>query len=90
MGDSDFFPMFLATLYQITRYCTSPGVYILENTPPPGGMYQLMLVEGGNMKRGREKRGKCKRKRKKGEKNEKGKKNGKINIKWGKIEAKRR
>ncbi len=44
------------------------GVYILENTPPPslGGEYQLMSFGGKNMKRGREKGGKCNRKRKKG------------------------
>ncbi len=59
-----------------------PGVYILENTPLGGGEYQPMSFGGKNMKRGREKGGKCKikgrkrkeegrkgeRKRKKGEK----------------------
>jgi hypothetical protein len=40
----------------------------LENTPPPGGgEYQPMSFWGKNMKRRREKRGKCKRKRKKEE-----------------------
>jgi hypothetical protein len=41
----------------------------LKNTPPPGGWkkYQLMSFGGKNMKRGREKGGKYKRKRKKGE-----------------------
>jgi hypothetical protein len=34
--------------------------------PPPQGRYQLMSFGGKNMKRGREKEGKCKRKRKKG------------------------
>jgi hypothetical protein len=45
------------------------GAYILENTPPPlgGGKYQPMSFGGKNMKRQREKGGKCKRKRKKGE-----------------------
>jgi hypothetical protein len=33
--------------------------------PPPGGKYRLMSFGGKNMKRRREKRGKCKRKRKK-------------------------
>jgi hypothetical protein len=58
------------------------GVYILENTPPRGEKYQPMSFGGKNMKRGREKGGKCKRKRKKGERKlEKGKKKGKINAK---------
>jgi hypothetical protein len=39
----------------------------LENTPPPGGKYQLISFGGNNMKRGREKGGKIKRKKKKGE-----------------------
>jgi hypothetical protein len=45
------------------------GFYILENTPSLGGgkKYQPMSFGGKNMKRGREKGGKCKRKRKKGE-----------------------
>jgi hypothetical protein len=48
------------------------GVYILENTPPPwGGKYQPMLFGGKNMKREREKGGKCKRKRKKEERKRK-------------------
>jgi hypothetical protein len=51
-----------------------PGVYILENTPPPRGKYQPMSFGGKNMKRPREKGGKCRRKRKKGvRKLEKGK-----------------
>ncbi len=33
------------------------GVYILENTPPPGGEYQPMSFGGKNMKRWREKEG---------------------------------
>jgi hypothetical protein len=45
------------------------GVYILDNTPPPQGKYQLMSVGGKNVKRRREIEGKCKRKRKKGERN---------------------
>jgi hypothetical protein len=44
------------------------GVYILENTPHPGGgKCQPMSFGGKNMKRQREKGGKCKRKRRKGE-----------------------
>jgi hypothetical protein len=39
----------------------------LENTPSPGGKYQLMSFGGKNMKRRRKKEVKCKRKRKKGE-----------------------
>ncbi len=35
---------------------SNTGVYILENTPPPGkGKYQLMSFGEKNMKRGREK-----------------------------------
>ncbi len=44
------------------------GAFILENTPALGGGYQPMSFGGKNVKRQREKRGKCKRKRKKGEK----------------------
>ncbi len=40
------------------------GVYILENIPPPRGeKYRPMSFGGKNMKRQKEKRGKCKRKR---------------------------
>jgi hypothetical protein len=40
----------------------------LENTPPPrGGNISRCYLGEKNMKRGREKWGKCKRKRKKGE-----------------------
>jgi hypothetical protein len=39
----------------------------LENTSPWGGKYQPMSFRGKNMKRGREKGGKCKTKRKKWE-----------------------
>jgi hypothetical protein len=48
-------------------YCTQGS--ILENTPPTpgGGKYQPMTFGGKNMKRQREKGGKCERKRKKGE-----------------------
>ncbi len=62
----------------------------MENTPPPplGGEYQAMSFGGKNMKREREKGGKCKRKgrnRKKkverGKKMRKGKKRGKRNAK---------
>jgi hypothetical protein len=42
------------------------GLYI-GNTSPPGGKYQPMSFGGKNMKRRREKGGKCKRERKKGE-----------------------
>jgi hypothetical protein len=47
------------------------GAYILENTPALGGGYQPMSFGGKNVKRQREKRGKCKRKRKKGERKRK-------------------
>jgi hypothetical protein len=49
-----------------------PGVYILENTPPPGrgNICQCLLGEK-NLKRRRENGGKCKRKRKKGKEKEK-------------------
>jgi hypothetical protein len=43
------------------------GLYIGKYPPPLGGEYQLMSFGGKNMKMGREKGGKCKRKRKKGE-----------------------
>jgi hypothetical protein len=55
--------------YMLYRY--PAGVYILENTPPQGGEYQPMSFGGKNMKRGREKGGKCKRKRQKGERKKK-------------------
>jgi hypothetical protein len=42
------------------------GLYVGKYSPPGGG-YQLMSFGGKNMKRRREKGGKCKRKRKKGE-----------------------
>ncbi len=53
---------------------SNPGVYIMENTPPPrgGGKYQPMSFGGKNMKRRREKGGKCKEKGRKGK--EKGRK----------------
>jgi hypothetical protein len=65
------------------------GVYIMENTPSPGGKYQPMSFGGKNMKRPREKGGKCGRKGKKGERKrkkgerklEKRKQKGKINAK---------
>jgi hypothetical protein len=40
----------------------------LENTSPLGGKYQPLSFGGKNMKRQREKGGKCKRKRRKGKK----------------------
>jgi hypothetical protein len=41
-------------------FLLTPRVYILENTPPPREWeYQLMSFGGKNMKRGREKDGKC-------------------------------
>jgi hypothetical protein len=44
------------------------GVYILENTPPPPpGDISRYHLGGKYIKRGREKGGKCQRKRKKGE-----------------------
>jgi hypothetical protein len=49
-------------------------VYILENTPPPprgGKNISRCHLRGQNMKSGREKEGKCKRKRKKVEKKKK-------------------
>jgi hypothetical protein len=42
------------------------GPYIEKYPLPRGGEYQLMSFGGKNMKRQREKQGKCKRKRKKG------------------------
>jgi hypothetical protein len=47
------------------------GVYILENTPPPRGGISANVIWGKNMKRVREKGGKCKRKRKKEERKRK-------------------
>ncbi len=50
--------------------------------PPRGeGEYQPLSFGEKNMKSGREKEGKCKRKRKKGKKKEEGKKKGEINAK---------
>jgi hypothetical protein len=49
--------------------CRNHSARVLENTPPPlggRGKYQPMSFGGNNMKSGREKEGKCKRKRKKG------------------------
>ncbi len=83
-------PVFSGKELQAVLVNITTGVYILENTLPPGrGKYQPMSVGGNNMKSGREKEGKCKRKRKKrdrkgkkGErKREKGKKKGNINAK---------
>jgi hypothetical protein len=42
-------------------------VYIGKYPPPPRGKYQQISFGAKNMKRGREKGGKCKRIRKKGE-----------------------
>jgi hypothetical protein len=47
------------------------GLYIGKSSPPGGGKYQPMSFGGKNMKRGREKGGKCKRKRKKWERKRK-------------------
>jgi hypothetical protein len=57
--------------FQYVSLKSGTRVFILENPPPPPGegKYQLMSFGGKNMKRRREKGGKCKRKRKKGEKN---------------------
>jgi hypothetical protein len=56
--------------------CSRGSTYILENTLPLGGV-QLIALGRKNMKRGREKGGKCKRKRKKAkEKGRKGKEKG--------------
>jgi hypothetical protein len=46
---------------------TSRGLYFGKYLPPWGGENQPMSFGGKNMKRRREKRGKCKRKRKKEE-----------------------
>jgi hypothetical protein len=54
---------------------TKSGVYILDHTPLGGGI-SADVIWGKNMKRGREKGGKCKRKRKKGK--QKGRKVKKI------------
>jgi hypothetical protein len=62
---------------QLVFELRNPGVYILENTPPGGGgdISRCHLGEK-NMKRPREKGGKCCRKMKKGkEKGRKGKEN---------------
>jgi hypothetical protein len=60
----------------------SAGVYILENTPFLGKKYLPMSFWGKSMKRGREKVGKCKRKRKKDKrKRKKGKENEKRGSK---------
>jgi hypothetical protein len=52
---------------------TTRVLYIIKYPRPPwgGGKYQLMSFGGKNMKRGREKGGKCKRKRKKEERKRK-------------------
>ncbi len=63
-----------------TNFCS--GVYILENTPPWGGEISADVIWGKNMKRRREKEGKCKRKRKKGKrKRKKGERNEKRGSK---------
>jgi hypothetical protein len=58
-----------------TKGLMQGSTYILENTPPPTpreGKYQLISCRGTNMKRGREKRRKCKRKSERGKKMRKG------------------
>jgi hypothetical protein len=73
--------------------------YCVRGLPPPpkgGKKYQPMSFGGVNIKREREKGGKCKRKRKKGErkrkkgegKRKKGEENEKKGKKQGKINAK--
>jgi hypothetical protein len=59
--------------------------------PPPLGEYQLMLLGGKNMKRGREKRGKMHEKCKKiaRKKERKGKEKGRIEKEKEKISSKR-
>jgi hypothetical protein len=54
-------------------YDCNTGAYILENTPPLGGGGGIPadVIWGKNMKRRREKGGKCKRKRKKRERKRK-------------------
>jgi hypothetical protein len=80
--DPGFFFHFLFSFF--------PGVYIMENTPPPRGeKYQPMSFGGKNMKKPREKGQKCGRKGKKGERKrkngerklEKRKQKGKLNAK---------
>ncbi len=65
-------------------------VYILENTPPPGGGgISADVIWGKNMKRGREKGGNVKEKGRKGkEKGRKGKENEKRGSKRVKLTAK--
>jgi hypothetical protein len=63
------------------------GVYILENTtPPPWGKYQPMSFGGKNVKRGREKGRKCKRKKEERgkKKEERGKGEISADVIWGK------
>ncbi len=56
---------------------------------PPGGGISADVIWGKNMKRGREKGGKCNRKRKKGErKRKKGERKLETGKKHGKIDAK--
>jgi hypothetical protein len=50
------------------RWQIAQGSLYWKIPPPPGwGKYQPMSFGGNNVKRGRENRGKCNRKRKKGE-----------------------
>jgi hypothetical protein len=63
-------------------YKTKPGVYILENTPPPGGGNISRCHLGGKIWRGEEKKGEnVKEKGRQGKENEKRGKKGKINAK---------
>jgi hypothetical protein len=76
---------YLPTYIELTvlqESCLLRGLYIAKYLPPPGGGYPPMSFGEKNMKSGREREGKCLRKRKKGERiREKGKEKRKINAK---------
>jgi hypothetical protein len=67
----------------------STWAYILENTPLGGGKYQPMSFGGKNLKRRREKGGKCKRKRKKGKERERKRNKGERKRKKGERKRKK-
>ncbi len=84
-------------IYDICDLRFFAGAYILENTPPGGGKYQPMSFGGKNIKRQREKGGKCKRKRqrekggnykRKRQKGEENEERGK-NMRKGEVRGKR-
>jgi hypothetical protein len=67
------FPDFCGLLLRyIYFYNWKQGCIYWKIPPPPGGNISRCHLGGKNMKRPREKGGKCKRKMKKGEKKEKG------------------